>query len=411
MRHATRYVVLGLALSAVVLMGGQCGGGNSQSPGVTDEEIKIGSTAPYSGPASSYGTFGRAVDAYFRKVNDDGGINGRKIKFISYDDGYSPPKTVEQARRLVEQDEVLLLFWTVGTPTNSAIWEYMNQKKVPHLFLATGASKWGDPEGHPWTIGWQTDYATEAKIYTNYILENFPGAKIGILYQNDDYGKDYLNGFKEGLAERGSEMIVAELSYEVMDPTIDSQIVALKASGADVFFNISIPKFAAQAIRKMAEIGWRPTHFLNGVSTSVEAVFKPAGLENAQGIISALFLKDPDDPQWENDPARAEYLAWMEKYYPDGNIHDLLNVYAYSSSQTMVHVLEQAGDDLSRENVMRHAASIKELELPMLLPGIKINTSPTDFYPMEQMQLARFNDERWERFGPVIDASRENPGG
>ena len=410
MRNATRYVGLGLALSAVVLMGGQCGGSSSQTPGVTDEEIKIGSTDPYSGPASSYGTFGRAVDAYFRKVNDDGGINGRKIKFISYDDGYSPPKTVEQARRLVEQDEVLLLFWTVGTPTNSAIWEYMNQKKVPHLFLATGASKWGDPEGHPWTIGWQTDYATEAKIYTNYILENFPGAKIGILYQNDDYGKDYLNGFKEGLAERGSEMIVAELSYEVTDPTIDSQIVALKNSGADVFFNISIPKFAAQAIRKMAEIGWRPTHFLNGVSTSVVAVFEPAGLKNSQGIISALFLKDPDDPQWANDPARAEYLAWMEKYYPDGNIHDLLNVYAYSSSQTMVHVLEQAGDDLSRENVMRHAASIKELELPMLLPGIKINTSPTDFYPMEQMQLARFNGERWKRFGPVIDASRENRG-
>ncbi len=397
---------LAILLLALLFAGGQCGGGGGDAPGVTETEIKIGGTYPFSGPASSYGTFGRAAAAYFDKVNDAGGINGRKINFIAYDDGYSPPKTVEQIRRLVEQDEVLLLFWTTGTPTNTAIWEYVNQKKVPHLFLATGASKWGDPQGHPWTMGWQPDYATEAKIYANYILDNIPDARIGILYQNDDYGKDYLNGFKEGLGAQGVRAVVLEQSYEVTDPTIDSQIVALRDSGANVFFNVTIPKFAAQAIRKADEIGWKPTHFLNNVSSSVEAVLRPVGLQKAQGIISSLFLKDPDDPAWADHPGRRKYIEWMAQYYPDGNVHDLLNVYAYSSAQTMVHVLERAGSDLTRKNIMRVAADIEGLELPMLLPGMTVETSPTDFYPLQQMQLARFDGRRWVRFGAVIDGAQ-----
>jgi branched-chain amino acid transport system substrate-binding protein len=376
-------------------------------PGVTATEIKIGHTNPYSGGASAYGTIGKAIAAYFKKVNDEGGINGRKVNFISYDDGYSPPKTVEMARKLVESDQVLLLFNTLGTPPNSAIHKYMNEEKVPHLFVATGATKWGDPKNFPWTMGWQPNYQVEGKIYAQYILKNIPNAKVGILYQNDDYGKDYLKGFKDGLGDTAKKLIVMEQSYEATDATVDSQIVNLKNSGANVFFNITIPKFATQAIKKAHDIGWKPTHFLNNVSSSVSAVLKVAGIEASKGLITTLYLKDPTDPQWRNDQGFKDWLAWMKKYYPEGNVEDGFNVYGYSVAQTMVHVLKQCGNDLSRANVMKQAANIKNLELPMLLPGIKVNTSPTDFYPIEQEQLAKFDGERWVLFGEIFDAGKK----
>ncbi len=371
------------------------------SPGATDAEIKIGNINPYSGPASAYGAIGKAIGAYFAKINDEGGINGRKINYITLDDGYSPPKAVEQTRRLVEQDNVLLVFQPLGTPSNTAIQKYMNSKKVPQLFVATGATKWGDPKTYPWTMGWQPNYQTEGKIYARYILENKPAAKIAVLYQNDDYGKDYLKGFKEGLGAKAS-LIVAEASYEVTDPTVDSQMVTLKASGADTFFNITTPKFAAQAIRKAYDIDWKPLHFLNNVSNSVGSVLTPAGLEKAVGIVSSYYLKDPTDPQWVNDAGYLEWLAWMKKYNPDGNLTDTFNVYGYTVAQTLAQVLKQCGDDLTRENVMKQAASLKNVAHPMLLPGITINTGADDFYPIEQMQLMRFNGKTWDSFGQPI---------
>jgi branched-chain amino acid transport system substrate-binding protein len=375
-------------------------------PGVTATEIKVGNTNPYSGPASAYGTIGKAIGAYFKKVNDEGGINGRKINYLTYDDGYSPPKAVEMVRRLVEQDQVLLLFQTLGTPTNSAIHKYVNQQKVPHLFVATGATKWGDPEHFPWTMGWQPTYQTEGKIYAAYVQKNVKDPKIGILYQNDDYGKDYLKGFEDGLGEGAKKLIVLKQSYEVTDPTIDSQIVNLKNSGANVFFNITIPKFAVQAIKKAHDIGWKPLHVLNNVSASVDVVLKPAGLEASRDLVTALYLKDPTDPQWKDDPGMKEWFAFMQKYYPEGNTKDAFNVYGYTVAQTLIQALKQAGNDLSRENVMRQAASLKDLALPLLLPGVKINTSPTDFYPIEQEQLAKFDGERWVLFGELYDAGK-----
>jgi len=380
---------------------------SAQTPGVTATEIKIGNTNPYSGPASAYGTIGKAEAAYFKKVNEEGGINGRKINFVTLDDGYSPPKAVEMVRRLVEQDQVLAVFQPLGTPTNSAIHKYMNQQKVPQLFVATGATKWGDPKNFPWTMGWQPTYQAEGKIYAAYILKNLPNAKVGILYQNDDYGKDYLKGFKDGLGDAAKKIVVMEQSYEVTDPTVDSQIVNLKNSGADVFFNVTIPKFAVQAIKKVHDIGWKPVHILNNVSASVGQVLKPAGLEAAKDIMTVQYLKDPTDPQWKNDQAYKDWLAFMKKYYPDGNTEDAFNVYGYTVAQTLVHVLKQCGNDLSRENVMKQAASIKDLALPMLLPGIKINTSASDFYPIEQEQLAKFDGERWVLFGEIYDASKK----
>ena len=374
-------------------------------PGVTDTEIKIGQTQPYSGPASSYGTVGKAEVAYFQMLNDHGGVNGRKINLISLDDGYSPPRTVEQVRRLIEQEQVLLLFNTLGTPTNSAIHKYVNAQRVPHILLATGATKWGDPEHYPWTIGFQPYYQAESRIYAKYVLQTKPNARIAILYQNDDYGKDYVKGFKDGLGDKAS-LIVKEVSYEVTDPTIDSQVVGLQASGADVFFNVSIPKFAAQAIRKVSDLGWKPLHIINLVSTSVASVLIPAGLDKSAGLVSVGWIKDPTDPQWNDDPATKDWLAWMKKYYPDGSVQDANNVYGYTVAQTLMQVLKQCGDDLTRENVMRQVANLKDLELPMLLPGIKVNTSPTDFYPVEQMQLMRFDGKQWVRFGEIIDASR-----
>ena len=406
MRRDTWALGLLVMILTTAFVIGQSRGAGRYDVGASDTEIKIGNTNPYSGPASVYGTIGRSIAAYFKKVNDEGGINGRRITFISLDDGYSPPKTVEMVRRLVEQEQVLLLFQTLGTPTNTAIWKYVNDRKVPHLFVATGATKWGDPKGHPWTMGWQPTYQAEGHIYAQYILENIPDAKVGILYQNDDYGKDYLKGFKEWLGDAAKGVIVMEQTYEVTDPTIDSQIVNLKNSGANVFFDVTIPKFAAQAIRKAAGVGWKPIHLLNNVSSSVGATLKPAGLDASTGIISTAFVKDPTDPQWRNDWGFKDWLAFMQTYYPEGNTSDLFNVYGYSAAQTLVYVLKECGNDLSRANLMKQAAIIKNLSLPMLLPGITINTSPTDFYPIEQLQLGRFDGERWVLFGKIYDASR-----
>jgi len=373
-------------------------------PGASDTEIKIGNTNPYSGPASAYGAIGKAIAAYFRMVNDRGGINGRKVNFVSYDDGYSPPKTVEMARKLVEQDEVLLLFQSLGTPSNTAIQKYMNGKKVPQLFVATGATKWNDPQHFPWTMGWQPNYQTEARIYAKHILQTKPNAKIAVLYQNDDYGKDYLKGLKDGLGAKAASMIIVEESYEVTQPTIDSNIVKLKSLDADVFFNVTTPKFAAQAIKKMNEIGWKPVHFLNNVSASIGSVIKPAGFENSQGIISSSYLKDPTDAQWKDDAGMKAWNEFLDKYYPEANRADASVMYAYTVAQGLVHVLKACGDNLTRENIMKQAASIKDLELGGLLPGIKVNTSATDFAPISQLQLMKFKGEHWDLFGEIINA-------
>ncbi len=372
--------------------------------GATDTEIKIGNIMPYSGPASAYGVIGKTEAAYFKKINDAGGINGRKINFISYDDGYSPPKTVEQARKLVESDEVLLIFNSLGTPPNSAIHKYMNSKKVPQLFVATGATKWNDPKDFPWTMGWQPNYQSEARIYAKYILKEKPNSKIAVLYQNDDYGKDYLKGLKDGLGAKASSMIVAEESYETTEPSVDNHIVKLKSTGADIFVNITTPKFAAQAIKKIAEVEWKPLHFLNNVSASVGSVIKPAGYQNAQNIISAAYLKDVSDPQWANDPGMKDFLGFMAKDFPEGNTLDGGTVVGYGVAQTLVQVLKQCGDNLTRENVMKQAASLKDFRTEVLLPGIKINTSATDFAPISQLQLMQFKGERWELFGDIVSA-------
>jgi ABC-type branched-subunit amino acid transport system substrate-binding protein len=371
--------------------------------GATDTEIKIGQTMPYSGPASAYATIGRAEAAYFQMINEQGGVNGRRINLLSLDDGYSPPKTVEQIRRLVEQDQVLLIFQSLGTPSNTAIQKYLNAQKVPQLFAATGATKWGDPKNFPWTMGWQPSYHAEAVIYAKYIMQNKPAAKIAVLYQNDDYGKDYLNNLRSALGAKVS-LIVKEASYEVTDPSVDSQIVSLQASGADTLFVFATPKFAAQAIRKTYDIGWKPLEFVNTVSSSVAAVLQPAGLDKSVGIITAQYMKDPTDPQWSKEKSFLDWVEWMKKYYPQGDLADILNVYGYSAAQTLVHLLKQCGDDLTRENIMRQAANIKNLELSLLLPGMRINTSPTDFYPIEQMQLSRFDGKRWVLFGDLINA-------
>ncbi|MFO1268847.1 MAG: ABC transporter substrate-binding protein [Rubrivivax sp.] len=392
-------LALGLALAA-----SQALAQKKYDRGASDKEIKIGQTMPYSGPASAYGTIGKVEAAYFRKINDEGGINGRKVNFISLDDGYSPPKTVEMVRRLVEQDEVLLLFNTLGTPSNTAIHKYMNGKKVPQLFVATGATKWNDPKGNPWTMGWQPNYQTETTIYAKHILATRPNAKIAVLYQNDDYGKDYLKGLEDGLGDKAKAMIVARASYETSDPTVDSQVVQLQASGADVFVNITTPKFAAQAIRKAYDIGWKAVQYLNNVSASVGSVLTPAGLEKSVGLITAQYGKDPTDPQWANDPGMNEWRAFMAKYYPEGDAKDASNVYGYGAARTLVQVLKQCGDNLTRENVMKQAASLKDFDPGTSLPGIKINTSATDFAPIQAVQLARFDGKTWVLFGQVISA-------
>jgi branched-chain amino acid transport system substrate-binding protein len=393
--------------AAVVILGATGSGALAQKKydtGATDTEIKIGNIMPYSGPASAYGVIGTTETKYFQKINAEGGINGRKINFISYDDAYSPPKTVEQARKLVESDEVLLIFNPLGTPPNSAIQKYMNAKKVPQLFVATGATKWNDPKEFPWTMGWQPNYQSETQIYAKVILKEHPSAKIAVLYQNDDYGKDYLKGLKDGLGAKAASMIVAEESYETSEPTIDSHIVKLKSTGADVFVNISTPKFAAQAIKKVAEIGWKPVHFLNNVSSSIGSVIQPAGFENAQGIISSNYLKDPTDPQWKNDAGMKAWNEFLDKYFPEANRADASVMYAYTVTQGIVHVLKACGDNLTRDNVMKQAASIKDLELGGLLPGIKVNTSASDFAPLSQLRLMRFKGDTWDLFGDIISA-------
>ncbi len=404
---AERLEIAALAMAAVVLTSGTALAQKNYDTGATDTEIKIGNTMPYSGPASAYGVIGKTEEAYFNKINAEGGINGRKIKFISYDDAYSPPKAVEQTRKLVESDEVLLMFNPLGTPSNSAIQKYLNSKKIPQLFVATGASKWNDPKDFPWTMGWQPSYQSEAHIYAKYLLKEKPDTKIGVLYQNDDFGKDYLKGLKDGLGAKAS-LIAAEESYETSEPSIDGHIVKLKAAGVDVFISITTPKFAAQAIKKLAEMDWHPLHIVSNVSASVGGVIKPAGFENSQGILSATYAKDGSDPQWDNDPGMQKFYAFLKEYYPDGDRLNGSVVYGYGAAQTMIQVLKQCGDDLTRANVMKQAANLKNFAPDTLLPGITINTSPTDYAPIKQLQMMRFKGEKWDLFGDIITDELSN---
>jgi branched-chain amino acid transport system substrate-binding protein len=400
-----RIIVASLSATGLLLATALASAAGEYGPGASDTEVKIGNTMPYSGPASAYGIIGKTEAAYFTMINEQGGTNGRKINFISRDDGYSPPKTVELVRKMVEQDQVLFLFSTLGTPTNTAIHSYLNDNKVPQLFAATGADQWNDPKHFPWTMGLIPSYGTEAHIYAHYILKHLPNAKIAVLYQNDDFGKDYLNGLRDGLGDKAAKMIVATQSYETTDPTVDSQVVALQGSGADVLLTVAIPKFAAQAIRKVYDIGWKPTHFLTSVSNSVGTVMKSAGLEKGVGIISAAFAKDPTDPQWEGTPEYKEWLAFMKKYNSSANLGDVQGAIGYTYAQTMVAVLKACGNNLTRENVMKQAASLHDVAMPMLLPGVTLSTSATDFAPIKRMQLERFDGATWQLFGEVISAS------
>jgi branched-chain amino acid transport system substrate-binding protein len=402
MRKGILHLVTGTAL-AMALTVSSAYAQKKYDTGATDTEIKIGQTNPFSGPASAYATIGKTQAAYMKMINDQGGVNGRKINLIQYDDAYSPPKAVEQVRKLVESDEVLLTFQLLGTPSNAAVQKYLNSKKVPQLFAATGASKFTDPKNFPWTMGFNPNYFVEGRIYGQYIIKTYPNAKIGILYQNDDLGKDYLNGIKAGLADKAASMIVAEASYEVSDPTIDSQILKIKDSGADLFYSATTPKQAAQAIKKIAELGWHPVQILDINATSVGAVMKPAGLEASKGVISVNYGKDPLDPTWKDDPGMKKYFEFMAKYYPDGDKDSSFNSYGYMTSQLMVHVLKMCGDDLTRENVMKQATSLKNVQLDLLLPGIAANTSPTDYRVNKQLQMMKFNGERWELFGPILE--------
>ncbi len=401
MSTTDRVAVVAL-LAGLLIAAGPAVGEKKYGSGVTDTEIKIGQTMPYSGPVSVYGTYGKAQLAFFRMVNEHGGINGRKITLLSLDDGYSPPRTVEQIRKLVEQEEVLMIFSSFGTPTNTAIVKYLNAKKVPHLFITSGGAEFADAKTFPWTMGWRVNYVSEARVYGKYLLQVRPDAKIAVLYQHDDAGRDARRGLREGLGERATKMIVAEASYEVTDPSVDSQIISLRGSGADTIFHFGSAKATAQGIRKVWDIGWRPLQFVSNPSASVATVMKPAGLEKSVGIVSGAFLKDPTDSHWQNDPGHREWLAFMKQYYPEGDTEDLYNVYAYGTAATLVQVLKQCGDDLTRENVMRQATNLKNLELGVLIPGIRINTGPDDHSPVEQMQLQRFDGKQWVLFGDII---------
>ena len=405
MKHLTRRSLL-IAGAGATAFGGplllpRIARAKDYGPGVTDKEIKLGNTGPYSGPASGYSPVPKSQTAYWKMINDQGGINGRMINFLSYDDGYTPPKTVEMARKLVEEDQVFFIASPLGTPCNSAIWHYMNEKKVPQLFVATGATKWDDPKGHPWTIGWQPNYQSEGRIYAAYILKEKPDGKVGVLYQNDDFGKDYLKGVKDGLGEKAS-MIIVEASYETTDPTVDSQVVDMKAKGVDVFVNCGIPKFAAQAIRRAAEIQWKPLHILSSIGNSVGATLKPAGLDASRDIVSDFYLKDPTDPKWKNDDGFKTWSAFMDKYMPDGDKTDQGYVAGASLAAMTAQVLKQCGDELTRENVMKQAANLHDFAVPMMLPGITCNTAATDFAPIKQVQMAKFDGERWTLFGDLI---------
>ena len=404
MLHISRRLLIGGATAlAAALAVNPALAQKKYDEGATDTEIKIGHTNPYSGNASAYGVIGKTIEAFFKKVNDDGGINGRKINFISYDDGYSPPKTVEMVRKLVEEDKVLFVFQTLGTPPNTAIQKYLNGKKVPQLFVATGASKWGHYKENPWTMGFQTDYVTESVIYAKHIMANVKDPKIGVLMQNDDYGKDYYEGFKEGLGKDVGK-IVKHVSYETTDPTVDSQVIQLKDSGANVFFNIAIPKFAAQAMRKAGDLNWKPIQYLNNVSSSVASTMKPAGFENGQGVVTAQYLMDPTDKQWDDHADMKAWVAWMGKYNSGASLQDASNVFAYAVASLMHETLKKCGDDLTRENLMRQAANFQKFRLPLVLPGITVSTSPTDYYPIQAVQLSRFKGETWELFGEVMHA-------
>ena len=403
MTHFTRRRILATGTTlAASLASSKLSAQRRYDPGASDTEIKLGHTSPYSGPLSAFSVAGKATTAYFNMINAAGGINGRKIKFISYDDGYQPPKTVEMVRKLVESDEVLMIFQLLGTPTNIAIQKYLNQKQIPQLFIFSGASRFGDPKNYPWTMGWQPDYATEGGVYAKHILASGKDARIGILFQNDDSGKDGVIGFQKALGKQNEKLIVAIASYEVTDPTVDSQIIQLKNAGANVFLNLSSPKFAAQGIRKAYDLAWRPVHYLTSPSASVQSVMKPAGFEAGQDIMTIAYLKDPTDPQWANDPEFLEWKRWMERWNPTASLADTLNVYPYALTATLVEVLKRCGDELTRANVMKQASNLRGLHVPMLLPGITINTSPTDFYPIQSLRLARFKGETWELFGDII---------
>jgi len=396
-----------ISAAALLLSAGSALAQKKYDTGATDTEIKIGNIEAYSGPASAYGIIGKTEEAYFKMVNDNGGIKGRKINFISYDDAYSPPKTVEQTRKLVESDEVLFIFNALGTPTQSAVQKYLNTKKVPQLFLATGASKWDDPKNFPWTMGFQPSYRSEARIFAKYIMQTKPDAKVAVFFQNDDFGKDYVTGLKDVFGANSSKIIIAEESYETSEPTIDSHIIKLKGTGADVLVNISTPKFAAQAIKKMHEIGWKPMHLMTDVSISIGAVMKPAGFDASEGVLSAGYLKDAADPQWKDDAGMKKFMAFVDKYMPGANIADANMVYGYAAAQTMVHVLEQCGDNLTRENIMKQAASIKGFSPDTLIPGIHVKTSAADFAPIEQLKMMKFKDGKWDLFGDVLSAETE----
>jgi branched-chain amino acid transport system substrate-binding protein len=404
MRNGIFRLLTGTAI-AIALSASSAYAQKKYDSGASDIEIRIGQTVPFSGPASAYATIGKSQAAYIKMINDQGGVNGRKVNLIQYDDAYSPPKAVEQVRKLVESDEVLLTFQIIGTPSNAAVQKYLNAKKVPQLFAATGASKFTDPKNFPWTMGFNPNYFVEGRIYGQYILKTYPNAKVGVLYQNDDLGKDYLNGLKAGLGDKAAKMVVAEASYEVSDPTVDSQILKLKDAGADLFFSASTPKQAAQAIKKNAEIGWRPVHIVDINATSVGAVMQPAGLEAGKGVISVNYGKDPLDPAWKDDPGMKKYFDFMAKYYPEGDKNSNFNTYGYATTQLLIHVLQQCGDDLTRENVMKQAASLKDVTTDIALPGIKVNTSPTDYRVNKQLQMMKFNGERWELFGPILEDS------
>jgi branched-chain amino acid transport system substrate-binding protein len=393
----------GTAAIALALTASSAFAQKKYDTGASDTEIKIGQTNPFSGPASAYATIGKTQAAYIKMINDQGGVNGRKINLIQYDDAYSPPKAVEQVRKLVESDEVLLTFQLLGTPSNAAVQKYLNGKKVPQLFAATGASRFSDPKNFPWTMGFNPNYFVEGRIYGQYIVKNHPNAKIGILYQNDDLGKDYLNGIKAGLGVKAASMIVAEASYEVSDPTIDSQIIKIKDAGADLFFSASTPKQAAQAIKKIFELGWHPVHILDINATSVGAVMKPAGLDASKGVVSVGYTKDPADPTWKDDAGMKKYLDFMAKYYPDGDKESNFNVYGYITTQLLVHVLKECGDNLTRDNVLKQATHLKNVQLDLTLPGILNNTTPDDYRVNKQLQMMKFNGERWELFGPILE--------
>jgi branched-chain amino acid transport system substrate-binding protein len=391
-----------LTLVVVSLLSSPAWSEKRYGPGVSDTEIKIGQTMPYSGPLSAFATMGRAQLAYFEMINASGGVNGRRITLISLDDGYSPPKSIEQTRKLVEAEEVLLLFGSFGTPPNTATMKYLNAKKVPQLFIAAAGMKWGDPHSAPWTMAFLPSQRTGTAAYVKYLLKQRPNAKVGVLYQNDDFGKDYVKALRDHLADRADKLIVMEASYESTDPSIDSQIATLKGSGADTFFSFTSPKFSTQAIRKAHDIGWKPLFFLPYSATSVSAVLQPAGFEKAEGVISSTYVKDPTDPQWKNDMATRDWLAWLKQYYSQGDVADLFNVYAYTNAQLLIEVLRRCGDELTRDNVMKQAASLTAVELPMLLPGVTVNTGPTDYDPIKQLQLMRFDGKQWIRFGEVI---------